>query len=581
MTSNMSNAPVNNALYTTANGTTQSDVFFTFFADRDPTTNDINFPVNKRWINTTSGEEWILTGYVGNSGINTATWLQISQGSAQDIISLSDNDGNLAYPSLDTDVPPNNIQIAGEIGEKNGTPFSTTTAGTNSITINPMATARLIVDQNAGNGTNTTIMGAMALARSGDTIFILPGTYTENVDMLSGVALAAYSSDGINGNVVILGRVRLAGNGTCSFAGLQLKTNGNYAIELTGNATMNFVDCNIVANDFTAIHVNNAVGQINLDQCIGGNAGNNPFFAVDLGVLEVSDSFIGNSSSSATAICTCAGTFNCFTTHFDYSVTTSGTGSVNYYFSRFHTAGFNGVGLTLVGTGGATIEECVFQTGSGVAVTVGAGCNCNFQNNVVDSTAANAITGAGAINYANNSFVNNSNIATTTQSPNTLRYGYARSTLQPSFLYTADSQINVTGNGVTAVVSFAHMVFDQGNPGGFVFNGTDFSAPVDGNYLFNVCITVSNLTVANTRIMVDLVAASGRYQISNINAGVVFETNTGDKRLTVTGSVIVPMTNGGTTVHVAVTVFGGAQDISVFNEIFGALNTFISGHLVS
>jgi len=212
---------------------------------------------------------------------------------------------------------------------------------------------------------------------------------------------------------------------------------------------------------------------------------------------------------------------------------------------------------------------------------VGAGCNCNFQNNVVDSTAANAITGAGAINYANNSFVNNSNIATTTQSPNTLRYGYARSTLQPSFLYTADSQINVTGNGVTAVVSFAHMVFDQGNPGGFVFNGTDFSAPVDGNYLFNVCITVSNLTVANTRIMVDLVAASGRYQISNINAGVVFETNTGDKRLTVTGSVIVPMTNGGTTVHVAVTVFGGAQDISVFNEIFGALNTFISGHLVS
>jgi hypothetical protein len=576
MTSNMSNAPVNNALYTTANGTTQSDVFFTFLADRDPTANDVNFPVNKRWINTTSGEEWILTGYIGNSGITTASWLQISQGSAQDIISLTDNDGNIVYPSLDTDVPPNNIQIAGEIGQISGTPISTTTAGTNTITINPMATARLIVDQNAGNGTNTTIMGAMALARAGDTIFILPGTYVENITMLSGVSLAAYTCDGVNGNVVIHGRIVLGGNGTCSFSGLQLKTNGNYAIELTGNATMNFVDCNIVANDFTAIHVNNAVGQINLDQCIGGNAGDNPFFAVTLGVLEISDSFIGNSSSSALAVCTCADTFNCFTTHFDYSVTTSGTGSVNYYFSRFHTAGFNGVGLTLVGTGGATIENCVFQTGTGAAVDVGVNCNCNFQNNVVDSTAANALTGAGSINYANNSFVNTSTITTANESANTLRYGIARSTKQPCFAYYANAQNNVVGlTGTIYTVQFANLIVDQAS--NFTAN-TTFTAPVSGNYQFNVTITIQPVIATNSDIIVNLVTTTGTYQLSSISPAKVYEVLTTLDSLTVTGSVLTAM-SASNTATVTVEVGGAANNVNIFNDV-NSRKTYFSGYLV-
>lgn len=277
MTSNMSNAPVNNSIYTTATGTAQSDVFITFLSDRDPSPSDVQFPVKKRWVNTTTGDEFILTGYVGNSGINTAIWLKISQGKSQDITQIT----------VDTGTSP-----------------------------------------------------------------ILPD---------------------VNGNI------------------------------------------NITSSDNTISVNGSAADKINL-----------------------------------------------------------------------------------------TIPK------------------------------------------------------------------------PPAFLYTANSEINITGNGDPGTVSFANVVFDQYNN----FDGTFFTAPITGNYFFSVAVTVSNLTGANTRMIVELVANTKRYQFGNINAGADFETNTGNKTLTVNGSVIVPMTAAIGTVSAVVTVYGGAKDISTYNEVFAALNTFISGYLV-
>lgn len=559
-----------------------------YYRQRDPTTTDTkpkeqngHYLIGSEWINTVSGDYWYLSSFSTVANVLQANWVLFG-GATGYLLTLSDSLGTVVDPTAQ-----GNIQLIGVLNEQTGSGASTfyTTLSNfagNFISFNPMSSSRWIVDPLSTfpnpNGTHTTIASALTSARSGDTIFILPGTYTENITLKAGVAIAAYQCDGYTGITKILGTVTASYTGTATLSGIQFITNGATAFNVTGaSCTLNLIDCNIVANDSTAITLNSASAQVNVDQCIGGNAGNNPFFVITLGTLEISDSFIGNSSNSATAICTNAGTFNCFTTHFDFPVTTSGTGSVNYYFSRLHTAGSNTIALTLVGTGGATIENCVLQTGGAEAVTVGAGCNCNFQNNVVDSTATpNAITGAGSINYANNSFVNTAIISTTTQSANTLRYGIARSTKQPVFAYYANAQNNVVGlTGTVYTVQFANLIVDQAS--NFSAN-TTFTAPVTGNYQFNVAITIQPVIATNSDVIVNLVTTGATYQLSSVSPAKAFETLTTLDSFTITGSVLTTMTATDTAI-VTVEVGGAANNVNIFNDV-NSRKTYFSGFLI-
>jgi hypothetical protein len=60
-------------------GTASTGVFIAVLASRNPTVNDINYPVQKRWINTDTGDEYILKGFNSFSGVTTANWLLLAQ----------------------------------------------------------------------------------------------------------------------------------------------------------------------------------------------------------------------------------------------------------------------------------------------------------------------------------------------------------------------------------------------------------------------------------------------------------------------------------------------------------------------
>lgn len=77
-----SNSPVPNNQYGIANGTNSNAGFITVFMTRDPNSNDFNYQVKTRWINTPSKKEWILLGFNSNSGVTTANWLQLGDGDA-------------------------------------------------------------------------------------------------------------------------------------------------------------------------------------------------------------------------------------------------------------------------------------------------------------------------------------------------------------------------------------------------------------------------------------------------------------------------------------------------------------------
>ena len=72
------NTTLNNALYSQNTGTTQSNPFITIYSLRDPNINDINYPIQKRWVNFDLVKEWILKSFTNTTGVTTANWVLLN-----------------------------------------------------------------------------------------------------------------------------------------------------------------------------------------------------------------------------------------------------------------------------------------------------------------------------------------------------------------------------------------------------------------------------------------------------------------------------------------------------------------------
>ena len=110
-------------------------------------------------------------------------------------------------------------------GTTNTTPAPTTTDAVDGTT--------------TANGTHSTISAAITSASSGDTIFVRPGTYTENLTLKAGVNITAYQCDAslnATGRVTIVGNSTLSTAGSVTMTGMQLQTNSAAVITVSGSA---------------------------------------------------------------------------------------------------------------------------------------------------------------------------------------------------------------------------------------------------------------------------------------------------------------------------------------------------------
>ena len=82
MSSYQGNAPIANNNYGVANGTNSTSPLLTVIMTRDPTSNDINYQVKQRWVNSSQHREWILTGFTQSNNTTVSNWLQLSDGDA-------------------------------------------------------------------------------------------------------------------------------------------------------------------------------------------------------------------------------------------------------------------------------------------------------------------------------------------------------------------------------------------------------------------------------------------------------------------------------------------------------------------
>lgn len=299
-------------------------------------------------------------------------------------------------------------------------------------------------------GTFTTIQSAITAASAGQTIFIRPGTYTENLTLKSGVNLTAFTGDSfVNGsnspNVIILGKATATFAGSCSISNVTLKTNGDFCLSVTGtNATeIELINCFVFANNNNAIQytTSSSSSKIECISCKGdiGALGNAYFTHSSAGAIKIYNGVWGNNAASVTASTVSgSGSINIYNAYFANSITTSSTSSFVANGSQLVNA------LIINGTGSNSIYECNVQGATSSAISVGTGATLILADSNIDSTNTNAITGAGTIQFGAVVFSNSSSlINTTTQTPLVRTNDAIRVTTPGAYPYTATPQDGV------------------------------------------------------------------------------------------------------------------------------------------
>ena len=392
---------------------------------------------------------------------------------------------------------------------------------TRAVAINNWGPAKFVVDgTTVANGTHSTIAAALTSASSGDTIFIRPGTYTENLTLKAGVNLTAFTSDASLGQVVISGKMSYTGGGFLVISNIRLTNASDNIIAFSGTSagTVEFVNCYFLSNSSqTAIsYTNSGVNsRLILMNCSGDITGAATKFFASSGIdassqLHIDLCSITNNSAgsgiSTTASTITSGAVVINNSEFPIAITTSSTSALSAFSCDFSNAKMGGIGnqivLTIGGSGTSQISYCKFASGSSACVSVGS--NLTISDCVFDSTNTNPVTGAGTVTFNEMSFSNTGRgFNATTKTSRDVILGRWTSPTQPAFLaYLSSTQSNVTGDGTAYTIIFDTENFDQASN---YNNATGvFTAPIAGNYFFNVSLQLHDVGAAHTGYIVTL-----------------------------------------------------------------------------
>lgn len=286
------------------------------------------------------------------------------------------------------------------------------TAVVNTSVVTDLHTARYIVSGGGlADGANyTTIQSAINDAQGAggnQTIFIQPGTYTENFTLPIGINLAAYDCDATTPNVTIVGTITVSGAGTVSISGIQLQTNSAPLLTVSGSVASVVIlsNCffNITNNTGISFTSSSASAQIVIRLSRGNitSTGIALFTSTSPGQLAFNYTNFGNSGGSTTASTTSSGSIDLFQCGFQSPFSSSSTGAYTISYTNLNTSNINATCLTTAGTGSSVIEYSDFVAGTASTLSIGAGTTVRVQGQCrFDSSNANAITGAGTIIYS-------------------------------------------------------------------------------------------------------------------------------------------------------------------------------------
>ncbi len=298
------------------------------------------------------------------------------------------------------------------------------------LSTNTFGVAKWIVSPTASDGTHTTIASALTASSSGDTIFIRPGTYTENITLKAGVNLSAFDCDALTPNVKIVGTCTMTATGTCSISGIRLQTNSANIISITGTnvVTLNLRNCYLNCTNNTGISVANVNAIINCYECEGDLGTTGIAYYTSTGAIWFYQCYLNNTGNSLTAsLSNGAGQPAVFVNTTMSAPISTSTNSAFISAKNSYFGAVNTTCITLAGTGGSNLDSCILSSGTASALSIGTGCSCIVERCGIDSSNTNCITGAGTIAYQGLTFIGTDSptalINVTTQTGGTLKGG--------------------------------------------------------------------------------------------------------------------------------------------------------------
>lgn len=322
--------------------------------------------------------------------------------------------------------------------------------------------ATYIVNSSGTSGTGAnyqTISAAMAaatLAGAPGTIFIMPGTYTENITFTTGINLAAFDCDATTPNVSIVGRLTMTSAGSVSISGIRLTTNSDFFLAVTGSAAsiVNINNCylNCLNNTGITYTTSSPNSQINITFCRGNIAttGISLFASSSAGTIGLRYLGMENTGLSITKSTISAGGFLADKCYLGFPVTSSGTATVVMIYTEMVALG-NAVALIVGGSGNALLQFCKLYGGTSQALTCTS--TVNLYNCNIWSSNTNAIDGAGTVLFTDLTFQTSSLISTSTQTAARMIKGSYQVAL-PAGNYTclgSDEIVGATSSGARAI----------------------------------------------------------------------------------------------------------------------------------
>lgn len=278
-----------------------------------------------------------------------------------------------------------------------------------------------IVDA-TGHGDFTTVGAALAAASAGETIFLRPGTYTEDITLKSSVSLVAFDGSDDASVVLIVGKCSYSESGRTSISDIALVTNSDFSLEVTGSN-----NCTVILSGITLSCINNtginfsnsnSSSQIVLYNCSANLLGTGIalYTMSSIGSISFQDCVFVNESGSTTLSDNSAGAVLFQGCNSSCPISNSSTGFLSFVNGFQGTDSINTACITVNGSG-AQIFNSSFFSGTASSISIGSGSLATCSNCFFNSSNSNALSGAGTLNYADLSFANSSDISVSTQNP--------------------------------------------------------------------------------------------------------------------------------------------------------------------
>lgn len=325
-------------LYTQGFGVRPENVEVPHIDTRDPTSNDANFPIGKRWINVSKNAEFSLTSLSSYQGTVTATWEQASGGTS-------------TYPI---------------------TPY----------VVGPVGLAGYQTIQSALDAAN---------AAGGGIVYVQPGSYTESLTLYGNTQVSAVSGNsdsGTAGNTVVITGVHTPPtSGSFTFASVRLNSATDiFNSSAAGTASLVLINVFINTTSGFIFNLPNWTGTF-VTYNVGDGSTNNGVVNNTSGAVCFFISATHGAGTGKTMVT--SGTVVMQEIDFDcpWIASTGSAIACDYViFTQPPSLNNNSMGA---------FNWCRFSTGANSAVTMNSNANFSFVSCFFDSTNPTTIAGNG------------------------------------------------------------------------------------------------------------------------------------------------------------------------------------------